>query len=410
VVRLKSLLVAFEYHICGVVKHGSARVLRLRSVDEASRTATFVASTGALDSWDEILDQKTWRLERYRANPVVLFAHNDRDLPIGRTETIDLNSEGNLEFSMRFASAEANPKAEQVFQLVKEQMIGGASVGYVADKAERVTENGKTFRRMTGLELFEISIVPVPANPETLAKMRSRAAKANGDSLMNMTPEQVAQLLAILGPMLGLPGDATAEDVIAAAQAYVDEEAAEPVEPDATAAAEVAEASAAKSALLRETGASTVSEAITSLATYKKSHDDLVAERERVEGQKKALEVTERRSLTAELVKLCAETPATAWEGDKDGLPDGKTPKAHLATMPIADLRARAAAFRATPSKAQRTRATPTPSDTNGQLVTLASGRTVELSAREVALAKREGGVGVEAYATQKARMTPATA
>jgi HK97 family phage prohead protease len=335
---------------------------------------------------------------------------DDRDLPIGRTETIDLNSEGNLEFSMRFASAEANPKAEQVFQLVKEQMIGGASVGYVADKAERVTENGKTFRRMTGLELFEISIVPVPANPETLAKMRARAAKANGDSLMNMTPEQVAQLLAILGPMLGLPGDATAEDVIAAAQAYVDEEAAEPVEPDATAAAEVAEASAAKSALLRETGASTVSEAITSLATYKKSHDDLVAERERVEGQKKALEVTERRSLTAELVKLCAETPATAWEGDKDGLPDGKTPKAHLATMPIADLRARAAAFRATPSKAQRTRATPTPSDTNGQLVTLASGRTVELSAREVALAKREGGVGVEAYATQKARMTPATA
>ena len=256
------------------MKHGRARALQLRNVDEAARTATFIASTSSLDSYDEVLDQTTWRLDRYRANPVVLFAHNDRELPIGRTESIDMNADGNLEFTMKFASAEANPKAEQVFALMREQMIGGASVGFVADKADRVTENGKSFRRLTGLELFEISIVPVPANPETLAKMRARAVALAGEPLM--TAEQIAQL----AKAMGLADGATAEDVFNAMIAMM---SAEGTEDPATEPAAL-EAAAAKSALLRETGADTVSGALEGLARFKASHLALEAERTKLAG------------------------------------------------------------------------------------------------------------------------------
>lgn len=137
------------------------------------RTVEFVVSTGAVDSFGEVLDQTTWRLDRYRANPVVLFAHNDRDLPIGRAEQVTLK-DGNLSCRVRFATAEANPKAEQVFQMVKSGFLLGASAGFVPSSTQReIGPNGKPIYRLTGLELFEISIVPVPANPETLATVNA---------------------------------------------------------------------------------------------------------------------------------------------------------------------------------------------------------------------------------------------
>lgn len=59
--------------------------LHIRSVRDDKREADFVASTNALDSWDEIVEQ-VWRLERFLANPVVLFAHQSCELPIGEPQ------------------------------------------------------------------------------------------------------------------------------------------------------------------------------------------------------------------------------------------------------------------------------------------------------------------------------------
>lgn len=390
--------------------------MQKKAVDDARRTITFVASSDAIDSYGETLDQKTWKLDRYKANPVVLFAHNDRDLPIGRAETVGLNAEGKLEIEVRFAAAEANPKAEQCFQLAKDDILNGASVGFNADKAERVTENGRVFKRLTGLDLYEISLVPVPANPETLAKMRARAAAlAAGDQTMGFTPEQMQQIC----DALGLASDASPEDIVAALVAAKTEEDTEPPaqEPGGGEAAAVdPEAVAAKSALLRETGATTTSGAIERLVAFKRSHIVLEAERERIAAEQASLEATERRNLVAELVVLGKETPATAWSKGADGTPDGKTPKGSLATMPIAELKDRVESFRAATPAAKRAAVRPPArsagaenGDPDAVVQTLTvEGKTVELTARDLAICA-ETNCDPKTFALLKSRRAPKT-
>jgi len=89
-------------------------------------------------------------------------------------------------------------------------------------------------------------------------------------------------------------------------------------------------------ALMAATGAKTPGEAATFLASLKARVDTLDADRE-------TLELSERRGLIAKLVKLGAETPATAWTGESTE----RVPCKRLALEPIADLRGRVAQIEA---------------------------------------------------------------
>jgi HK97 family phage prohead protease len=145
----------------------------IKSVDVAKREATFIASTSAIDSYDESIDQTSWRLERYRANPVVLFGHKSRELPIGTSVKVGLVG-GNLEVVIRFATEKANPLAENVFQSVREGTLRAVSVGFVPNTIRSEMRDGKSIAVLADCELHEISVVPIPANPEALAKMRAK--------------------------------------------------------------------------------------------------------------------------------------------------------------------------------------------------------------------------------------------
>lgn len=150
--------------------------MRVRSVRAETREADFIASSAAVDSFDEIVEQ-IWDLERFLANPVVLFAHDSHALPIGQATSVGMN-EGNLECTIRFASADANPVAENVWQSVKEGTLRAVSVGFVPRDVRKELRDGAEVFVLSDNELHEISVVPIPANPEALAKMRARARNA----------------------------------------------------------------------------------------------------------------------------------------------------------------------------------------------------------------------------------------
>jgi len=150
--------------------------LHLRSVRKESREATFVASTNAIDSYGEIVEQN-WRLERYLANPVVLFAHQSRELPIGQSTSVAVVN-GKLEVVIKFATADANPKAEQVWQSVVQEVLRAVSVGFMPNEYRWEMRDGKEVLVLSDNELHEVSVVPIPANPEALAKMKSKAREA----------------------------------------------------------------------------------------------------------------------------------------------------------------------------------------------------------------------------------------
>lgn len=152
------------------------------SLEKSKRTVRFVASTDAIDSYEDIVEQD-WRLERFKANPVILFGHDSRNLPVGKAtsvEVIERDGRKQLEATVQLASAEANPLAEQVWNSLVEGTLRAVSVGFIPGDYRFEKRDGREVFVLSNNELHEISIVPIPANPEALAKMKAKALAAAG--------------------------------------------------------------------------------------------------------------------------------------------------------------------------------------------------------------------------------------
>lgn len=167
------------------------RTYHLRAVDEEARAVEFVCSTEAVDSWDEVVEQ-SWKLERYKGNPVVLYGHNrsngflggltqEETLPIGRAEDVRVEMEGDtpqLKARLLFATEKQNPFAERVFQLIQAKMLNAVSVGFRPGEVKAVAgADGKERFHLSKNELFEISVVPIPANAEAVALRSAKHAQ-----------------------------------------------------------------------------------------------------------------------------------------------------------------------------------------------------------------------------------------
>lgn len=119
---------------------------RIAKVDTTARTVPIVASTPnevegeAIDGWD---------LERFLKNPVVLWAHDGEELPIGVAQDVSWDPVVGLRMTVRFAREAANPRAEQIYQGVIDGIVRAVSVGY-----DRAPTPGRA-------ALLEVSFVPI---------------------------------------------------------------------------------------------------------------------------------------------------------------------------------------------------------------------------------------------------------
>jgi len=118
-----------------------------------------LASTSAIDRHGDSVDQNGWILNNYLKNPVMLWAHKYDELPVAKATIVEVTDKG-LEMAFEFASAEGNPKAQQIKTLYDEGYLNAVSVGFIP-----MERNGNS---ITKSELLEVSFVPVPANQEAL--------------------------------------------------------------------------------------------------------------------------------------------------------------------------------------------------------------------------------------------------
>lgn len=141
----------------------------VRSVDKATRTVTFVASSAAIDSYGESINQSGWDLTRFLAHPVIPFGHDYYSLPVGKATRVEVVA-GKLECDIQLAPADANPIAENIWQCLVNGVPLGVSVGFMPTEWHyEQTETG-SMRVYDKQELLEISIVTIPSNPEALQK------------------------------------------------------------------------------------------------------------------------------------------------------------------------------------------------------------------------------------------------
>lgn len=128
------------------------------SLDEAKYQATFVISDESVDRQGEVIKQNGWDFENFLKNPVILFGHDSYDLPIGKG--VKLWTEGTKTYlTIEFAAA-IYDKAMTIWNMVKNGILNTVSVGFINEEYDN--------NELTKNELLEVSIVPIPANPNAI--------------------------------------------------------------------------------------------------------------------------------------------------------------------------------------------------------------------------------------------------
>lgn len=202
------------------VRRAFGITIKSGSLDEKRRSVRVIASTAAIDSYDEIVEQ-SWQLERYKQNPVVLYGHNrvgflglggdpEKTLPVGYASDVSVVN-GQLEATLNFVDEAANPMAVKVWEQFKQGGMRAVSVGFYPNTVREEKRDDKDIYVLADNELFEISAVPIPANPEAVALSAERTSErawfherahnktpaapaAQETDEMSLTPEQIKKL------------------------------------------------------------------------------------------------------------------------------------------------------------------------------------------------------------------------
>jgi len=126
--------------------------------EKAEGEFTAIASSEIEDRQGEIVRQTGWNLKNFKNNPVLLYMH-DHTKPIGKATRVWLDKSGAspmLKFKGFISDATEELKGYR--KLVEDGILNSFSVGF-----RPLEMDGN---EITKAELFEISLVSVPANPE----------------------------------------------------------------------------------------------------------------------------------------------------------------------------------------------------------------------------------------------------
>ena len=146
---------------------------------ESERSSVDYITTKAIDRDGEIVVPNGANLDHYRKNPVVLFGHDYKSLPIGKSLWIKADERG-LISKTQYAK---HQKADDIYQYRKDGFPMAKSIGFIPLKVVEEADFGKLDLKALDLTeddlkgasrvfpewlMLEYSDVPVPSNPEAL--------------------------------------------------------------------------------------------------------------------------------------------------------------------------------------------------------------------------------------------------
>jgi hypothetical protein len=139
----------------------------IKEFNESEGTLRAVVSSGMPDRQGEMIDQSSWKLDEFKTNPVVLWAHDHSKPAIGQALSIGINSDGMLEAVVKFAVKEYD-FAKTIFKLYAGKFMRQFSVGFLNEESEEVND----IRILKNNILYEFSAVNVGADALALAKSK----------------------------------------------------------------------------------------------------------------------------------------------------------------------------------------------------------------------------------------------
>lgn len=105
-------------------------------------------------------------------NHTIFYEHKHSELPIGKTIAVDIDERGLL-ITVEISKGS---HADSVWTLIQEGILNSFSIGgRVLEAEERRDKAGNLFNEITEIELFETSVVGLPANPAAKFELISKS-------------------------------------------------------------------------------------------------------------------------------------------------------------------------------------------------------------------------------------------
>jgi len=159
-----------------MIDEKEGKEFKVNITKQQDNTFTAIASKEVVDRMGDIVKISGIKVDNYLKNPVVLFNHNP-DKIIGKAIDV-LKTNDSLIVKIQFANT---PLAQEVKELVSEGFLNTLSIGFMSlQYKQNDNSNGIIYE---SVELLEISIVSVPANPEAVVlryledRLNARAIK-----------------------------------------------------------------------------------------------------------------------------------------------------------------------------------------------------------------------------------------
>lgn len=158
----------------GVTAHATQKSLN-------ERVIRFIGSDESVDRDGDTISIDGWDVSSYMKNPIVLYGHDYYALPIARAIAVTVDKRmRNLMFDVKFPTIEeltTNPatpsehalRVDAIYNMAKAGILNTVSVGFRGTEYE-ATATGRAYKKQ---ELMELSIVPIPSNPNAVAVMRA---------------------------------------------------------------------------------------------------------------------------------------------------------------------------------------------------------------------------------------------
>jgi len=105
-------------------------------------------------------------------NHTIFYEHKHSELPIGKTISVDIDERGLL-ITVEISKGS---HADSVWTLIQEGILNSFSIGgRVLEAEEKRDKDGNLFNEITQIELFETSVVGLPANPAAKFELISKS-------------------------------------------------------------------------------------------------------------------------------------------------------------------------------------------------------------------------------------------
>ena len=196
------------------------------------RTLEFIGSTADVDRYGDIIEVAGWDLANYKKNPVFLWAHDYTQPPVGKGVAVSKGDKA-LTFQVKFPRPDEYPFADTIYKLYLGGYLRATSVGFADKKREPILAKPDPaqggFQPQTGWryleqELYELSAVPVPANPNAvmMAVQKGIVSKEEADQVSRSMEEEMKGVIPFkkyptddIGATWDGPAEIKAADVVA---------------------------------------------------------------------------------------------------------------------------------------------------------------------------------------------------